>query len=268
MIRHIQSLEIPALEPYRTLRRPLEHIRKGIFVAEGEKVVRRLLDSGLQVISLLLTARWLQEFEKVHSFDDVDVFVGDQKLLETIVGYPLHQGVMAVANVPPEPDLGSWNQGFVRPYTLVALDGIVSAENVGVIVRNCGAFGVSGILVDRRSSSPYLRRAVRNSMGAVFRIPIVHVDLPEVLPALGCTILGTAPDGDVALESGVIRGDVCIVFGNEGNGISDAVLNLCDHRVAIRMKNETDSLNVGSASAVVLYEMSLRRADKCYNSHS
>src|SRR5260221_12837990 len=104
-IHKVTSLSLPELEPYRTLRRPLDHIRRGIFVAEGEKVVRRLLASDLSVVSILLTPKW---YEQVFPNDDaggtllymrvenVPVFVAEKKLLESIVGFNLHQGIMAV----------------------------------------------------------------------------------------------------------------------------------------------------------------------------
>ena len=263
-IHEIHSLDLPALHPYRTLRRPQEHIQSGIFVAEGEKVVRRLLDSSHKVISLLLTSRWLDLLSKEYSLNTPEIFVADKALLETIVGYPLHQGIMAVGRVPEEPNLKDFLQRVKQPFLLVGLDGIVSAENVGLILRNCGAFGVDGILCDKSSSSPYLRRAVRNSMGAVFRLPVMHVHLADVLPELECKVLATTPASDVPLEKADLSGNLCVVFGNEGSGISDAVLRSCDVRVGIPMMNGTDSLNVASASAVFLYE--IRKARTLKNS--
>lgn len=261
-VHYVESLDLQILEPYRTLRRPLDHIRQGIFVAEGEKVVRRLLVSTLSVISLLLTPKWLDELRKEHSLDGIELFVADKKLVETIVGYRLHQGIMGVARVPPEPGLKDLLAELPHPFLLVAMDGIVSAENVGVVVRNCAAFGVHGILAGRSSSSPYLRRAVRNSMGAVFCMPVLHVDLPEVLPELGCRIIATTPDGGIPVQNLDLTGDLCIVFGNEGTGISTDVLKRSDVRAAIPMTNRTDSLNVASASAVFLYEIAKRSSTK------
>ncbi len=218
-------------------------------------MVRRLLDSQIGVVSLLLTESWLEELKSLYPLDDLEIYIADKKLLESIVGYRLHQGIMALARVPEEPRLEELLRNLPRPFLLVAMDGIVSAENVGLIVRNCGALGVHGILADKTSSSPYLRRAVRNSMGAVFRLPVLHVTLTEVLPELGCRVIATTPDADVSLQDADLGGDLCVVFGNEGDGISEKILQICDQRVAIPMMNGTDSLNVASASAVFLYEI-------------
>ena len=259
-VQEVRTLDVPQLKPYLTLRRPQEHIQQGIFVAEGEKVVRRLLQSGLKVVSLLVTRKWFDELERKHSLDGFDIFIADKELLESIVGYSLHQGIMAVAHVPEEPDLHELLQHLPHPFLIVALDGILSAENAGVIVRNSGAFGVQVILADKTSSSPYLRRAVRNSMGAVFRLPVLHVNLAETLPKLGCKVIAATPNSDQTLQEADLTGDLCVVFGNEGTGISARVLAECDFRVAIPMLNETDSLNVASASAVFLYEVQRREA--------
>ena len=260
-IHHVESLDLRALQPYRTLRRPLQHIRDRIFVAEGGNVVHRLLDSELTVLSILATPDWLEDLSGRHSLEGIDVFIADKKLAESIVGYSLHQGVMAVAKVPVEPAWNELLENLPHPFLLVALDGIVSAENVGVIVRNCGAFGVHAVLADRTSGSPYLRRAVRNSMGAVFRLPVLHLDLAETLPKLNCRVIATTPAGEESLEDLDLSSDLCLVFGNEGRGVSKPVLERSDVRAAIPMWNEIDSLNVGSSSAVFLYEISKRRGN-------
>ena len=150
------------------------------------------------------------------------------------------------------------------PHLLAALDGLVSAENVGVIVRNCAAFGVDALLVGETSSSPYLRRAVRNSMGTVFSLPICHVnDLADALTTLkdsyGTRIVAAHPHERSTIHTTPLTGNMCIVLGNEGDGLSPNILDVCTDRVAIPMMNGTDSLNVGSASAVFLYEARRQR---------
>ncbi|MEE9186956.1 MAG: hypothetical protein V3U10_02865, partial [Bacteroidota bacterium] len=98
-LERISSLDHPELRPYRTLRRAVEHIKQGIFIAEGEKVIRRFLESDLAVISLLLTDEWFQRLEgilRARKEGHIKVFMGDKRLLETIVGFRLHQGIMAV----------------------------------------------------------------------------------------------------------------------------------------------------------------------------
>lgn len=268
-VQHISSLDLPELQPYRTLRRPEEHIRQGIFVAEGEKVVRRLLASNLSILSMLMTPEWYDIFMKDNLFPNSghqqhEIFIAPKTQVETIVGNSFHQGIMAVARVPANISLDELMQTVRTPHLLVALDGLVSAENVGVIVRNCAAFGVDGIIVGETSSSPYLRRAVRNSMGAVFTVPVVHVtDLVTTLSILhnryATQTIAAHPHEKTSIHHAEFTGNVCIVLGHEGLGVSPEALNVCTNRIAIPMDNSTDSLNVASASAVFMYEARKQR---------
>ena len=263
-IHRISSLDSRELEPYRTMKRPLEHARLGIFVAEGEKVVRRLLDSGLEVRSLLLTPDWLSRLRATGHLQgrgELTTFVAEEALLREIVGFNIHQGVMAVGKVPTErsPD------ELPVPHLLIALDGLRISENVGVIVRNCAAFGVDAILVGETSCSPYLRRAVRNSMGAVFKVPVMHVDhlasaLVRLQHRFQTYVVAADAHGASTIYDVPLYGNVCIVLGNEDAGISTAVAALAQARAIIPMCKQTDSLNVGSASAVFLYEADRQRA--------
>jgi tRNA G18 (ribose-2'-O)-methylase SpoU len=246
----------------------MEHRLRRIFVAEGGLVVRRLLESNVEVVSMLLTSEWLSRIETslVSRGEAIEVFVAPKSALESIVGYNLHQGIMAVGRVPGDPDIDLVLAKAKRPYLLSAIDGLTSSENVGVVVRNCAAFGVHALLVGETSSSPYLRRAVRNSMGAVFSLPVIHAEnlaasLESLRKRRGIDGVAAHPHADEAeLSSTDLGGDCCLVFGSEGAGVSTAVLNACARHAAIPMRNGVDSLNVASASAVFLYEASRQRA--------
>ena len=270
---YITSIDLPELLPYKTLRRPVQHIREGIFIAEGERVVRRLIESDITIISMLMTPEW---FTKLSFKDDTvtadsssfasqsKIYIAEKHLLESIVGFNLHQGIMAVAKLPAELSLDEMINKIPKPHLLVAMDGLVNAENVGVVVRNCAGFGVDGIIVGKTSSSPYLRRAVRNSMGTVFNIPIVHsLDLAESLLSIkkvyNTRIIAGHLEEKNSIFTADLSGNICIVLGNEGEGISKTVLNVCDLSVTIPMMNNTDSLNVASASAVFFYESRKQR---------
>lgn len=266
-IQHTDGLDAPELAPYRTLRRPMDHIREGIFIAEGEKVVRRLLESKLQTISLLMTPEWYDRLfnrEHIPLAGTTKIFLGNKDLVEKIVGYNLHQGIMAVARMPQAHSLHRLMADRPEPVLVVALDGLVNAENVGLVVRNCAAFGVNVVIVGETSCSPYLRRAVRNSMGTIFCLPVVHTDnlaqsLHDMRTKHQMLIIGAHPGERTTIQEVNLEKDVCLVFGNEGQGISAKVLEQCVVRAAIPMMNGTDSLNVASASAVFLYEARRQR---------
>jgi len=260
-VRRIESLDLPELAPYCTLRRHTDHQRERIFVAEGAKVVQRLLESRFEFVSALLTENWLRELMPLLEArpEKLIAYVAPIKVLEALTGFPLFQGALAVGRIPEAPSLDSILERCARPSLLVAVEGLTSAENMGVVVRNCAAFGVHGLITDEKCASPFLRRAVRNSMGTIFKLPVVEVaSLVETLRQLrsrGIACLAAHPRADYSpLPRSNLSGDCCLVFGSEGHGLSPAVLDACDHAAAIPMANEVDSLNIGNACAVFLYE--------------
>jgi tRNA G18 (ribose-2'-O)-methylase SpoU len=266
-LRMVDSLNDGGLMPYRTLRHTADHEKQRIFVAEGEKVVDRLIQSGHRIVSVLTTHELLQTYEKsLENLEyEVFVFVASKNVLSTIVGFHLHQGIMAVAQIPPARSLDVLLNQSARPRLLVALDGLTNSENLGVLVRNCVAFGVQGLLVGETSSNPYLRRSVRNSMGTIFKLPVVLLsDLAQTLRDLNSVhhihVIAAHPhNAQTPVEKAPYLSDCCLVFGSEGEGISKDVLDACSETVAIRMASGVDSLNVASASAVFLYEVMKQR---------
>ena len=265
-VEQIDSFDRPELQPYGTMRRQLEHRQRGIFVAEGEKVVRRLLESTLEVVSLLLPQKWVEELRPLLEArsEDVAVFVADKSLLETLTGFSMYQGLLAVGKVPRQPRLEELLERSARPLLLAAADGLSSAENLGLLVRNCAAFGVHALLVGETCTSPFLRRAVRSSMGTIFELPVVETTgLAKVVADLRCRgircIAAHPHASGRTLSQAELGCDCCVVFGSEGYGISAGVLEQCEDAVAIPMAPQVDSLNVGSAAAVFLYEAQRQR---------
>ena len=282
-VQKITSLDLPELAPYRTMRRPLEHERQGIFVAEGEKVVRRLLESRFTVVSVVLPDKWLDNFRPLLEArsEPITVYLADKKLLETLIGFSMFQGVLAVGKIPPPASLEKILADTPSPRLFVAVDALTNAENLGALVRNCVAFGVHALLVGETSSSPFLRRAVRNSMGTILQLPVIELaklgqrhqfttkphitksTLVECLKDLrtrGIRCIAAHPHANgKTLSQTDFSGDCCLVFGSEGDGISASVLEACDEVVAIPMPPMVDSLNVGAAAAVFLYEVARQR---------
>jgi tRNA G18 (ribose-2'-O)-methylase SpoU len=265
-IETVTSLDAPELALYRTLKRPEEHERAGVLVATNEKVVQRLLVSRFPVVSALLTPAWLERLEpKLRARpEDIRVYVAEKSLLETITGYQLHQGALAVARIPPQPSFETLLVTSPRPLLLAAVEGIASAENLGAVVRNCAAFGVHFLLVGETCCSPFQRRAVSGSMGTLFEQPVTQADcLVEKLAALrahGVQCLAAHPrPGSKELTAVDLRGDCCLVFGAEGPGLTAAALAACDDTVEIPMPSHMNSLNVASATAVFLYEATRQR---------
>jgi tRNA G18 (ribose-2'-O)-methylase SpoU len=289
-VEKISSLDLPELAPYRTMRRSAEHEAQGIFIAEGDKVVHRLLESRFETVSVLLPEKQLDAFRPLLEArpENLTVYLADRNLLEVLIGFVFYQGVLAVGKIPPPASLDEILRKSHAPQLLAAVDEVSNAENIGALARNCVAFGASGLIVGETSSSPFLRRAVRNSMGAVFQLPVVELKrrrgpresenelrsrgippaeknptLAETLRELrarGIRCIAAHPRaGGRTLSQADFSSDCCVVFGSEGNGISTAVLESCDEAVAIPMSPLVDSLNVGAAAAIFLYEAQRQR---------
>ena len=189
-IQPVQALDAPELALYLTLKRVEEHERAGVLVAANLKVVKRLLASRFTVVSALLTPEWLAKLEpqlRARPEAELPIHVAEQKVLETITGYKVHQGALAVAKIPPLPDLETLLKNSPRPLLLAAVEGIASAENLGAVVRSCAAFGAHFLIVGETCGSPFQRRAVQGSMGTIFEQPVVRVEnLVETFEVVAC----------------------------------------------------------------------------------
>ena len=266
IVQPITSFDAPELAPYRTMRRPAEHARQGIFVAEGDKVVQRLLESHFHIISVVLPENRLEEFRPLLESrpEHFNVYLAERKFLVTLVGIELFQGVLAVGKIPRTFSLPDLLAQSPSPRLFATVEGLTNAENIGLLVRNCAAFGTQGLIVGPTCCSPFLRRAVRNSMGTIFQMPVVETtDLIQSLRELraaGVRCIAAHPHTDKKTPARTeFTGDCCVVFGSEGQGISPEVLAACDEAVAIPMSGNVDSLNVGEAAAVFLYEANRQR---------
>jgi len=268
-VKPISSLDAPEFELYRTLRRIEEHERAGVLVATNVKVVQRLFASRFEVLSALLTPAWFEKFEgslRARPEREIVVYVGEKFLLETITGYHLHQGALAVGRIPQQPTLAEILAQSPRPLLIAAVEGIASAENLGAVVRSCAAFGVHFLIVGETCVSPLQRRAVSGSMGSIFEQNFVRAEnlvaTLNTLRANGiyCVAAHLALDATKLAEVN-LRGDTCLVFGAEGPGLSAAVVAACDGVAQIVMPTHMNSLNVASATAVFLYEAVRQRGE-------
>lgn len=266
-VRKLESFDAPELAPYKSLRQQRDHFDQRIFVAEGEKVVRRFLESDFAVVSALMPEKWffaLRPLLEARPEPDLPVYLAEKEVLEQLVGFSMYQGVLAVGKVPRTPTLATVLTLSPKPHLLVAADELNNSENMGVLVRNCAAFGVQALIVGETCTSPFLRRSVRASMGTIFKLPVVEAaSLAEALRELrarGVRCLAAHPHGrQRTLYEADFTPDTCLVFGSEGLGIRPQVLAACDEAVAIPMHAGVDSLNVGCASAAFLAEASRQR---------
>jgi tRNA G18 (ribose-2'-O)-methylase SpoU len=264
MLEPINSLDDPRVAAYRNLRdRTLRG--ESIFLAEGSVLVRRLLESRYATESVLVEEPYAEEFQQLVG-DRVPVYVARKELLLKIVGYPFHRGALAVGRRPEPRTLEEVLEAQVPKQgpdrlRLVVLPEVTKPENLGLTFRAAAAFGIEAILLGPRSCDPLSRRAMRVSMGGVLTVPFARsVDLKRDLSTLktawGVELSAAVLDKDAPpLAEARWPTRAAVVFGNEFHGLAAEIGLLCDRRYTIPMAPGTDSLNLGVAAGIFLYEM-------------
>ncbi|TCO58154.1 TrmH family RNA methyltransferase [Actinocrispum wychmicini] len=250
----------PRLADFRDLttadRRPDRPGGKGLVIAEGVVVVRRLLASPYPVRALLGVERRIAELDaEVDSA--VPAYVTSAEVMAEVVGFHLNRGVLAVADRAKPWTLDDLTAGSRR---LAVLEGVGDHENLGSLFRNAAALGVDGIVLGPGCSDPLYRRSVRVSMGHVLAVPFTTAtDWPGALESLrdkGFQVLALTPRADaVALNEVRVDGPVAVLLGSEGPGLTDEAIKAADHAVRIPMAGGVDSLNVATAGAIAFHSL-------------
>jgi tRNA G18 (ribose-2'-O)-methylase SpoU len=253
----IDDLADARLDPYRNLKETNQTRREGFFIAEGEKLVLRLLDSPHPVVSVLTSTSHVERIAPQVPAG-VPVLVVSPSAVEALVGFNFHRGVLACGRRTPGPSVRDVLAERPGRLTLVLCPDIKDPENLGAIFRISRAFGVDAAVLGPHCCDPFSRRVLRVSMGTVLRLPVVRSadflgDLRELRSAgvqLGATVL----DPSVEPLEGAVRAErFGLLFGSEGYGLEAPVIEQCDRRFTIRMEGGTDSLNVAVSAGIFLY---------------
>jgi tRNA G18 (ribose-2'-O)-methylase SpoU len=256
----------PRLADYRDLRdvelRKHLEAEHGLFLAEGEKVVRRAVESGFAPRSFLMAPRWLDGLADVLDSSDAPCFVMSEALAEQVTGFHVHRGALASLARRPLPSV---DEVLAGARTVVVLEDIVDHANVGAAFRSAAALGIDAVLLAPRCADPLYRRAVKVAMGAVFTVPYARLEswydaMPQLSRAGFTTVALTLAEDATAIEDAVDGLDrVALVLGSEGHGLSPRWETTADRRAVIPMRPGIDSLNVAAASAVACYVTARRQ---------
>jgi tRNA G18 (ribose-2'-O)-methylase SpoU len=250
----------PRLDDFRDLsradRRPDRPGGRGLVIAEGTVVVRRLIESDYPIRALLGVRRRHDELSGDLAATPAPFYIASADVMAEVVGFHLNRGVLATADrvqFPPAADLLA--RAGARPTTAVAvLEGVGDHENLGAVFRNAAALGVDAVLLAPGCADPLYRRSVRVSMGTVLGVPFATLPrLDEAILLLrdnGFRIIALTPAGEITLREATPGGKVAIMVGSEGPGLTPAALRSADLRVRIPMSGAVDSLNVATAAAI------------------
>ena len=248
-----------------------DHPEEGMFIAESPKVIGRALDAGYEPLSVLVEKKQMEENEEtiqiMNRFDDtkVSIFTADFEVLTKLTGFKLTRGMLCAMRRKPLRKFQDLCDGINR---IAILENVQNPTNVGAIFRSAAALNMEAVLLSPGCSDPLYRRASRVSMGTVFQIPWTFIrDSNEMrckreviwpkqaiaeLKKLGykTAALALTDDSELMKEE-----KLAVILGNEGEGLENGTIALCDYTVKIPMTHGVDSLNVAAASAVAFWQL-------------
>ena len=225
-----------------SLKQKKYRIQHGLFVAEGIKVIKELLNSSIELENLYCT----EEFVEFYSYNPAII---SEKDLSKISNLKTPNKVLGVFKIP--------NQNSYKDEGLVlVLDDIKDPGNLGTIIRLCDWFGVEQLVCSMETVDSYNAKVVQATMGSLTRVSIIYLELIPFFKKTSLPVYGALLDGENVYESKLPK-DAILVIGNESNGISTAIIDLITNKITIpRFGNlqQTESLNAATATAILLSE--------------
>ncbi len=261
MIRqiHISDSKDPRIADYVAVRERDLTGRDGKFIVEGKVTLDIFLrKSAFDVESLFLETGRIAVLQDLLATlpDQIPVYTADQDVMDKIVGFPIHRGILACGRKQPKPDFQTWLDGLPRAQTFVMGVGLSNHDNIGALFRNAAALGADGVILDETSGDPLYRKSIRVSAGTALWMPFFHGDSGDALfsafEARSMPIWTLTPGkGSQSLYEKNAVGPICIAVGAEGPGLPDDLISRGDP-VFIPMANSVDSLNVATSLAIAL----------------
>ena len=213
-----------------------------LFVVEGKKNVKELINSDYEIDSLFATNNWINENLNMNAIKV------SHSQLERISSQKNPNSVLATVKIKDDSVIA--DSGI----TLV-LDDLNDPGNMGTIIRMCDWFGVSSIVCSNNTVDRYNPKVVQSAMGSIFRIAIVYTNLSEYLKGVSLPIYGAFKNGENVRDVSFPK-DLYLVVGNEANGISENVANFINKSIKVKNSGgKAESLNVAVATSILLHEI-------------
>ena len=234
--------------------------RQGRFMAEGVVVLEKLVAAGRHPLrSVLVAEQRVQALAPLLARlpPSVPVYAAGQAVMDAIVGFHIHRGVLAVGE-RAQLSAASLLEALPERALVVGLAGIANHDNMGGLFRNAAAFGADAVLLDGDCCDPLYRKAIRVSVGAALTVPFAtlppHEDLAGALASRGFEVLALSPSGEGRLADLTPAPRQAALFGAEGPGLAPELLAR-SRTLAIPMAGGFDSLNVATTSGIVLHRL-------------
>jgi tRNA G18 (ribose-2'-O)-methylase SpoU len=252
------------LADYAGVREPARLRERGLLIAEGRFVVRRLLDSSrVEIRSLLLNDAALHGLADAlaQAVANIEVYVASPDVITAATGFNMHRGCLALADRPAP---RSMEAVLSEDHFVAVLERVVDADNVGSVFRSAEAFGLDAVLLGPGCCDPFYRKAIRTSSGAALVVPCAAAEpWPEALDRLraaGFLIAAMTPGGE-AIDIGefvgtaAVRGRIAVLLGTEGHGLTPEAIARADVRIRIPMRGAIDSLNIATAAGIAFHRL-------------
>ena len=251
----ILSKQNESIKALARLKNRAKRLEKGLFTVEGEHLCEEAFKEGF-LTRLVVDKKKLEKYNKlVSSFSDEDIIITSEEILQKLCSTKTPQGIVGVCKIP------SFENMPMR--RLVGLNAVQDPGNVGSILRTMDAADFDCLIIDEKCADPFSEKAVRASMGAIFRVPVLaKKDLKDFIKELhGYDILAASLDGENFYKTSFNIDKFLILIGNEGQGLSEEIKGLANKKILLPMKGGAESLNAACAMSIISYDV-LRREEE------
>ncbi|MEA3228698.1 MAG: RNA methyltransferase [Campylobacterota bacterium] len=249
----VTDINIKELEIYHKLRDNVFQADNS-FIADSPKVVNIVLQTEIEIKSILATKEYYNQFEELLIKKNIPIaYIVDKEEMQKIVGHKIHHNCMLHGVRPQQTLLDNLDDNIIM------LDAITSTENIGSIARSAAALGVNSYLIPSDAPHPYSRRSLRVSMGHISKLKYhIYKDIFTTIIQLkdaGYKIFAAeVSSSSVKLQDIVVPQKWVILMGHEGKGLSQEIIDFCDECVEIEMNGDVRSFNVGVAASILMYK--------------
>ncbi len=266
-ISYITSTSNATVKNVNALRQKKNRDEDGVFVIEGIKLLYEAFSAGVKIKSVFAEEKVFKANEAFISSVNADaVYVVNEAVSQKLSEWKTPQGLVAVTE-KPQFDIDTIllkDEAFI-----LVLDGVGDPGNIGTMVRTAEAAGVDAIITAEGTADCFGAKALRASMGSIFRIPVFEnfkkCDIIYTMRSKGFAIAATSLDGDNVLEAAASHKKIAAVFGNEGSGISDEFIEGADMLLRLPMAGRVESLNVAVSAGIIMYMLNKNKILKDNN---
>lgn len=247
----ITSTKNPMVMIWKSLSDRKSRYQTGLFLVEGRKMVEEAVHSSFRVQSILVE-EGAEVLPDDTLYSNIRRYILGKSAFEAVCETKTPQGIAAVVELPK---ISADFSGFKK---IVALDDVQDPGNVGTIIRTADAAGFDGVILSRATADVFSPKVLRSTMGSVFHIPL-HItdDITALLVRMkssGCAIISSQLDGEPFFAREVVNLPLCLVIGNEGNGIREDIRQIATHKFKLPMEGRAESLNAAVAAGIMMYD--------------